>query len=288
MTDDKTAMVWEWSSTYDPNCKSGPGAGISSAKLRYSPYYKRDVIIACSSNGWWGVIDYQARKLLCEGKLISGPHSVEMLPNGDLVVGVSNNPMGVYYIPLSVGIFEPVHSIESHSCHGVCWDPTRECLWVLDYDEVYAVTVENMGTAQAKLVRDESRVCTFKVGGKDYHDGHALSPIAGSPGKYWVSTVNYLWMFDSETMEMTREFDRYNTLNRRAIKGIVSFEDGTVVETVHNLGGGAVNFYACDGFRVISPTVGQNGQTVDVVTNAISPFMGRQFYKIQSFTKNYQ
>lgn len=84
------------------------------------------------------------------------------------------------------------------------------------------------------------------------------------------------------------EFDRFDPLNKYAIKGIASFEDGTVVESVYNLGGGAINYFACDGFRIVSREIGANGEYTDVVTNVIFPEGGRQFYKIQSFTKSYQ
>ena len=60
LTDDWISVVWEWDSDDDPNCTVyKPGYGLDSAKLRYSEYYKRYVVIACSSNGWVGVIDYK-------------------------------------------------------------------------------------------------------------------------------------------------------------------------------------------------------------------------------------
>ncbi|MBO5249034.1 MAG: hypothetical protein J6B54_07120 [Clostridia bacterium] len=278
LINDKSTIVWEWSSVYDRNCVGFPG-GLSSAKLRYSPYYGKDVVIACSSNGWWGVVDYEKCTVICEGWVSSGPHSVEMLPNGDLVIGVSAKTIGVYYIPLSAGVAEPVSELEAPACHGVCWDPERQCIWVLEGNGVFRATVENMGTKQAKLVRHYDNI---KVLGNSM--GHAFSPIYGQPGKYWVSE-NKLLIFDATTGEYTSA----GALSAGGIKGVASFADGSVVEAICNLGGNAVNFYACDGFRILEKRMSEGKVQVVkyVATDVIFPIGGRQFYKVQPFTRNY-
>ena len=54
LTDDDLCVVWEWDSDEDPACKIKPDVWIDAAKIRYSAYYDRDVMIACASNGWAG------------------------------------------------------------------------------------------------------------------------------------------------------------------------------------------------------------------------------------------
>ncbi|MBO5249035.1 MAG: hypothetical protein J6B54_07125 [Clostridia bacterium] len=272
LVNNKNAIVWEWKSLFDRNCKYSPGVGIDSAKLRYSPYYGKDVVIACSSNGWWGIIDYEKCTVICEGMGPNNAHSVEMLPNGDLILGVSASQIGVYYIPITLGMTEPVSGIEAPACHGVCWDPERKCLWVLEGTGVFKATIENIGTKDAKLVRDNRS----KVDLMEDADCHAFSPVYGQPGKYWVSAYENLWIFDVETGKFTKSDDAYNV---NEIKGVASFADGTVVEAAVNLGGNAINFFACDGFRII-----EDG----VATLVTFPKGGRQFYKIQPFTRNYR
>ena len=98
----RTCVVWEWDADKDKTCKIKPGAGIDAAKLRYSPYYKKDVIIACSSSGWAGVIDYEAKSVLWECMIGGGPHSIEMMPDsGDIVVAGSADEGLLAYVPLS-------------------------------------------------------------------------------------------------------------------------------------------------------------------------------------------
>ncbi len=279
LTDDSVSVIWEWDPEEDPNLKSkGPEVGIDSAKYRYSEYYKEDVIIACSSNGWCGVISYKDRTLLWEYMLTTGPHSVEMLPNGDLLVAASYNPGGLYYIPLSAGIKRPVTRIESLYCHGVSWDPKNQCLWVLEYSGVYRAEIKNLGTRDAEIVRVEGGAVNFV----DDNDGHAFAPVAGQPGKYWASAAGGLWIFDAETKTLAKA---ESNLAKSGIKGICSFADGTVIQAVANLCGKSTNTWSCDGLRIITKEV-IDGEVKDVET--IVPFTAREFYKIQAFTKDYQ
>lgn len=288
LTDDDISIVWEWDPEEDPKCKMSPGLGIDSAKLRYSPYYERDVIIACSSNGWAGVIDYEACSLLWEYNMGKGPHSIEMLPNGDVVIACSSDPGALAYVPLSAGAKTHVSWIPSLYCHGVSWDPVNECLWVLEDNGVYAATITNMGTMEGKIMRISGVGDKFDNGEAG---GHAFSPVYGEPGKYWASSGKYLWQFDSTTEEMSKGYARYNTLtHKNNIKGIASFADGTVVQTVAKLCGKSTQEWSSDGLRIITRQMseGKVPQPREVVTVVQFDVKHREFYKVQPFTKDYQ
>lgn len=279
LKDDAVSVVWEWDAEEDPyHMVGGVSYGIASAKYRYSPYYGEDVIVACSSHGWCGVISYANKRVLWETRLQDGPHSIEMLPNGDVVVAVSSSPKGLFYIPLSAGAKEPVHDIDSPSCHGVCWDPINECLWVLERTGVYPVTIENMGTKNGKLVRGES---TFFRGDGD---GHAFSPVYGEPGKYWVGAHSNLWVFDSEEKTMTKA-DRGSTTN---IKGVCSFSDGTLVSVAYK--SGDPHGWACTEITIIRKelSTGKVKRVMNKTYTVTFDEAQRCFYKVQPFTKDYQ
>ena len=288
LKDDSVAVVWEWRASEDPNCVGNPGEGIDAAKLRYSSYYKKDVIIACSSAGWCGVIDYEARTVLWEYTVSGGgPHSVEMLPNGDLVIGVSGDAKkgSVRYVPLSAGETLPSHTLYSPSCHGLQWDPENEVLWVLDYDEVYACTVSNPGTKRASLSRVKGSEDLF--GDVDV-SGHVLSPVYGQPGKYWVSAHKYLWQFDTDTGKLTRSYNRASTLTRSNVKGVASFSDGTVIMTYGGLGTDTTYDWSSLGFRITTFEMsgGKIKQPKPKTTEVI--FENREFYKVYPLSKEYQ
>ena len=285
LTDDWVSVVWEWDAEDDPNRTAyNPGYGLDSAKLRYSPYYKKYVVVACSSNGWVGVIDYEYSTVLWNTRLVSGPHSVEMLPNGDLVVAISSSGNNISYIPLSAGITEVVSTIPSPGAHGICWDPQKQCLWALENDSVYQVKVENMGTKNAKLVRVEGKGIKIKNGG-----GHVLTPVYGSPGKYYVAAGSKIYLFDTDAMTLTENFPRAGSIqSKKDTKGICAFADGTVVICGVKITNGTSTYnWSCDAFRIIEKGAAADGSQ-DKITDVTFNVKDREFYKIQPLTLNYQ
>lgn len=281
------AILWEWIWNNDPNSTHPIDSrwGLDSAKFRYSPYYGKDVVIACASSGWVGVIDYQAKAVLWEDDLSRGPHSVEMLPNGDLIVAVATDGASrLVYYSLSAGITEPVHQVEADLPHGVSWDPVNECIWSLEYKGVVRINIKNMGKEDAKIIRVSGTTGTF-AGNKS--GGHAFAPIGGQPGKYWASNNADLQIFDAETGKLTNSYSRYKTLTGKEIKGVCSYVDGTVIELLVEIGGDSGG-YVSNGFRIITLEKGEGKVPSAKDKVEIIDVPDRGFYKIQEFTKNYQ
>ena len=283
ITDIKSA-AWIWDPESDNKCRIMPGAGIDSAKLRYSAYYERDVVIACSSNGWAGVIDYEARSLLWEYNIGDGPHCIEMLPNGDIVVAASGNGTTtgkLAYVPLSSGSRAPCFTIEAPSAHGVMWDPQQEVLWGLELNRIVPYRVENAGTRDAKLVPVEEDIVSLKSDS----GGHVLSPVLGQPGKYWVS-AGKVWIFDSKEKTLINNAPNFSAYNKSNVKGMVSFPDGTFVQTVGGLGTKTMYEWSTPVLRI--------GLIKDYGTQGTRPivkevqFTNREFYKVFPATKDYQ
>ncbi|MBP3300984.1 MAG: hypothetical protein J6M34_05735 [Clostridia bacterium] len=305
LTSDKSCIVWEWDADNDSNCKlkNKVGKGIDAAKLRYSNYYKKDVVIACSSTGWAGIIDYNARKVLWETATgVGGAHSIELLPNGDLVVITSTSkvvggkevPDGkLLYFPVTAGGTSACSEITTPSGHGVMWDPTNQKLWVLEYEQVFGCKVTGSGNS-GKLAKDNTgNVFT----GKDT-SGHVLMPVLGDPGKYWVAGGD-LWKFDAATQSLTRS-SHYQS---KWMKGVASFSDGVMVQSVPareaeltKLTTGTWNaelkkytgYWSTMGFRIwtMEPVSGIVTTYRPVATDIY--FSNREFYKVYPVHKGYQ
>jgi hypothetical protein len=209
-----------------------------------------------------------------------------MLPNGDLIVACSSDPGALVYVPLSAGITYPASWIPSLYCHGVSWDPVNEWLWVLEDNGVYAATVMNPGK-DGKITRLGGTGALF---GSGIAGGHAFSPVGGEPGKYWASSGSFLFQFDAETETMSRSYTRFAKLTKAGIKGIASFADGTVIQTVAGIGGKDTYGWSSDGFRIVTVEMseGRVKQLVTKETKVIFPASHREFYKVQPFTKSYQ
>ena len=198
------------------------------AKYRYSPVYDRYVIIGVSSAGWAGIIDYATKDILWEVRLAGiGPHSIEMLPNGDVAVVGSNGDGCVKYYPVSCGMKNESDSVALKSAHGICWDPELERLIVLYYSGIKVYSVDGYGTENAKLVLDETRGAEF------FSDksGHDLSPVWGEKSLYWCTGASNVWQYDAVKNSFSSVFDRNTYIRSSRVKGLAQFTDGLVVIT---------------------------------------------------------
>lgn len=280
---DSKALVWEWNPRTSSGCSYWSINGMSDAKYRWSEYYQKYVVIACNSRGWVGIIDYNTKATLWQVTNETDVHSVEMMPNGDLVVvcsGGSNIENGyVRYFPLSQNNGAKTYSstYAFKSGHGVCWDPERNILWALGWDGVRGYIVRDYGTTNAQLVHIKS----INFPSQDIN-GHDLSPVYGQPGKYWITANSYIWQFDAATETITRSYSNYGTVTGAAAKGVANFEDGTVVVSRPDGTGNqtwlTTNLY----ITKINSTGTATKTTVSFAGT------GRQFYKVHTFSADYQ
>ncbi len=281
-------IVWEWStddavgsSMYRSN------VSIDSVKYRYSEYYKKDVIVFCGSAGWVGIIDFATKELIFEDKPGKGPHSVELLPNGDLVVACSDNggPEGcVLYYPLASGASAASSAkVKLDSAHGVCYDPQNEIIWALGSTEIIGLKITGSGVS-AKLTEISGTGASFAKG---HSGGHVLSPAYGQPGKYWVSSSKQTWVFDSEKESISPTALQCKKYTNAEVKGMAYFPDGTMVQTAHDQGG--TGTYRSSEFRVLYLAKSTGKVTQAVVKEVMIPHRtGSQTYKVHVFTKDYQ
>ncbi len=280
------AVIWEWSTDMAKGFgMQGKNINIDSAKYRYSEYYKKDVIIFCGSSGWVGIIDYQTKDLLFEHQPGNGPHAVEILPNGDLVVARSGNGNGngdVLYYPIASGASAPSdEKVKLDSAHGICYDPKNKVLWALGDKEIVALRVMGDGVS-AKLTKINGMGVNLSQGG-----GHVLAPAYGNPGKYWVSTGKKVWVYDSENQSISSGALRAPKYSGASVKGMAYFADGTMVQTAHDQGG--TGTYRSSQLKIMYLAESSGKVTQAVVKSVMIPHRaGSQTYKVHVFTKDYQ
>lgn len=278
-------IIWEWS-TDDAKGSSiyGKTVNLDEAGIRYSAYWKRDVVIFCGSSGWVGIVDYNSKELLFEDKPGKGPHSVELLPNGDLLVACSGNSDTsegrVLLYPLSKGKTKSTSQLSLKSAHGVCWDPTNEVIWVLGGDEIIACRADG-----EKLTRVEGMGVSLKKLG--YNGGHDLVPVYGQPGRYYVSCSKKILLFDANEGVLADSFVRSTYYKGASVKGIAWFSDGTMVISAHDQGG--TGTYRSAEFRFLYLAMSSGKVKTVTVKEVIVPHRdGSQTYKIHTFSKDYQ
>lgn len=276
-------IVWEWDSAKATGAAlQGKDLRIDEANLRYSEYWKKDVVIFSGSGGWVGIIDYATKEVLFEDKPGNGPHSVELLPNGDLVVACSGNgnAMGtVLHYPISEGKKKTSATVELESAHGICWDPTNEVIWVLGGNEIIACSINN-----GVLTKIGGMGASLKKIG--HGGGHDFVPVYGQPGKYWISGDTVM-LFDANEETITDSFSHSAAYQDDNVKGIAWFPDGTMITTAHDQGG--TGTYRSSEFRYMYLGYSEGKvKKVEVKTIMIPHREGSQTYKIHTLSKDYQ
>ena len=278
-------IIWEWDSADAKGAQvQGKDLRIDESNLRYSSYWKKDVVIFSGSGGWVGIIDYETKEVLFEHKPGYGPHSVELLPNGDLVVACSGNSSTsdgrVLHYPLSEGKTTPGSNVPLKSAHGVCWDPTNEIIWVLGGDEIIGCTVKD-----GKITKVGGMGASLKAIGES--SGHDMVPVYGQPGKYYVSGGSCIMLFDANEGTISKSFQRSASYNGKSVKGIAWFADGTMITTAHDQGGTGTYRSSQLRFMYLGYSTGKVKQ-VTVKKIMIPHREGSQTYKIHTLSKDYQ
>ena len=209
------AVVWEYK---NPNFKN-----IAGIKFRDSEYYGEKVVIFCYPVGAV-VLSYETKEILFQTSDIGwNPHSVELLPNGVLIVASSTDNQ--------VDVFAPEdpkskQTLEFPNAHGVLWDPEYEVVWMVGMDQLSGYSVEGTATAP-KLT---------PIGGMNYRTPksgmHDLAPVYGDPTALFVTCGSGIMKFDKEAEAFNFAY-RGGAAGREQnyAPGVGNFADGVFVYT---------------------------------------------------------
>lgn len=250
---------------------------LCGVKYRYSPYYGTYVVLATASTGQAYVIEYRSKKILwsvddCsyEPSAVSlyNAHSIEMLPNGDIVIATSGygdnggryENGGLHYYP--AGSTTRSEFLSLPFAHAAVWDPSNKCLWSIGYEGVVAVKITGNGIG-ASMTKIPEMSCE-----QSYFTGHDMAPAFGMTGKYWVSDSSCVYLFDTATGELTRH-DGYSAAS---VKGMAYFEDGTFLLSTWNT---SLTLYVTTAEYDYKPRL-----------NVL--YLSHQIYKIHTMTDKYQ
>ena len=260
--------------------------GIDDAKVRWSSYWQKQVVIMTASGNWAGIVDYATGACLYEWAATTNnavtiqPHAIEMLPNGDVVIATTGEDTAdasavkgqLHYMHMENGVYTETSTVSLHSAHGVLWDPTECVVWAVGYHCLYAYEVDS----HYQLVRKEEKGLEFGHAG-----GHALTADYANPDILWISVgANVLQYSKSKNKLLTSYTNSDRLLTMQKVKGIASFADGTTAYVVGDGSGtlSSADFsYAGDGFSVIN----EKGQVSKYT------FRDMATYKIYNFTTSY-
>ncbi len=276
----KEAIVWEWYPSEETGWKLAQGRlalSIDDVKLRWSEYYQKEVVIMTASNNWAGIADYSTGECLWEETVPYAPHSIEMLPNGDVVIAGSGGSdymtagcLMYYNITAGASCTQTDMQMLS-SAHGVVWDPSEKMVWAVGWNELAGYKVEN-----EKLVRDAKAGCRLL-----HNNGHDLSTDYYDSDMLLITTGDKVYKYSKSQDKLLIDYNYSDVLlNNVDTKGITSFDDGDVAYCVATK---IKASYDTDTFYVIRL---DEKRGVGVQQKYTIPDFS--MYKVRNFTVNYQ
>ena len=188
------AVIWEWkpeSSNVKPEHVkwfSNP----SDAKAVYSNQY----VLTCASGGGVALIRIADRKTVFYAYAGGNTHSIELLPDGNIVSASSTNnylmlfktdtlhfPEGVYTkkVPIDFG-------------HNVVWDAAQKRLWSASMATMKSYRY-NFNCSAPDLALDT----TISIPGTEAHD---LFPVYGEKN-LWLTNTTHVYKFDVTSRQLT-------------------------------------------------------------------------------------
>lgn len=224
---DWTKPEWTWTS------KEKTFSNVDGAKFRFDPITKTYVIAFCSSGGFTGIVSYPTGELYSYITNVGGnPHSVEILPDGFLVVAASTGSYIRIYDTTGFGDIsnKKVEEVYFRGAHGVLWDPDEEVLWALGDLVLTAYTV----TEDHQLVERKDLTMQLPASG-----GHDLQPVYGDRDKLWVTTNEMVFLVSKSEGKIGHKYPgALSLMPTPTVKGIGSFTDGVLIMAQQN-GSGA-------------------------------------------------
>ena len=231
---DPEHILWEWIPRPEQGWRYTTQASLTEAlsevRVRWSEYHKTRVVLFASSRGSVGMIAYPDGRCLWEAMVGISPHAVELLPNGDIVVGASGGGESekgkLHYLQLEKdGSYTETWNHPLYGAHGVVWDPELQILWASGFDDVvaFAPAADESGRHTLSLLegRGGKIPCSY---------GHDLMQDLSDPDILWVSPSPVVFQFSKSENRLLTEFPHSDVIHPllRA-KGISSFPDGVVV-----------------------------------------------------------
>lgn len=155
----------------------------------------------------------------------ANPHSVELLPDGNVAVVASHGDWLRVYTASEGPRASSYAQFDLRSGHGVFWDGQDELLWALGGRELVALRVE--GRPDRPVLREVRRTALPS------RNGHDLQPVATRPGRLWVTTDTGVYQYSPSRDEFLQD---YPGAERISVAGVKSVGDlprtGEVLTTV--------------------------------------------------------
>ncbi|WCN01182.1 DUF6528 family protein [Streptomyces sp. M92] len=199
---DPASVRWEFTpeedSRYDDLDPGHSWTYVSEVKSR--TWQGKTYLLTTASYGFAAVVEHPgknrywaARVTDAAGTEKSNPHSIELLPDGNVAVALSGSGEVRLYAASRSPYATEYTSVPLTSAHGVHWDPATEMLWAVGSGQLAAYELNGPATGRT-LVRAYATDLPGPVPGRA-PGGHDLNAVAGEPDLFWVSTTDGLLQY---------------------------------------------------------------------------------------------
>lgn len=142
----------------------------------------------------------------------ANPHSIDLLPDGDVAVVASNGGWLRVYTAANRRRPTSFAAISLKQAHGVYWDGHLNVLWAVGDRQLVAIRVG--GNAAQPRLTVLHRATLPSV------DGHDLEPVAGRPDRLWITTGKHIYQYVKPTGRFVRNFPGSRYIDGREVKSI--------------------------------------------------------------------
>ncbi|MFD0712748.1 DUF6528 family protein [Paenibacillus sp. GCM10027626] len=221
-----STAVWTWAPEEDKGFASLLSAwGLpTDAKLRWNSVYESYSMIVSDSAGLAAIVAYPQGDKQWGLNVGDNPHSVELLPDGNLAVAASHSGWVRIYLSSLGADAADYAEFSLAGAHGVQWDPQLQLLWAVGDDDL--VALEIAGTSEAPVIREARRTAL------PTSSGHDLQPVYGNPDRLWVSTESHVYQYIKSRNEFDETYPGHEFISRANVKSVGNMPSGQVVSTV--------------------------------------------------------
>ncbi|MEI5099451.1 DUF6528 family protein [Streptomyces sp. PmtG] len=239
---DPSVVRWQFSPLGDPRYADlAPEASwVYPCEAKARRLRGRTLVLTTASFGFVAAVEYPSGRrhwgtAIGPGDDLFNPHSAEVLPDGNVAVACSTGALVRLYAASCGPDAERYAEARLKGAHGLHWDRARRLLWALGDDEL--VTYEVGGTpARPTLDQTSATPLPVAVPGRTA-GGHDLFPVAGRPGRLWVTTNAAVFQYEKRTGTFVRDYPGYELIDRAKVKAVGNDpRTGQVLSTVPESG----------------------------------------------------
>ncbi|MEV0439882.1 DUF6528 family protein [Streptomyces spectabilis] len=235
---DPSVVRWQFSPLGDPRYADlRPEASwVYPCEAKPRRLRGRTLVLTTASFGFVAAVEYPSGRrywgtAIGPGDDLFNPHSAEVLPDGNVAVACSTGALVRLYAASCGPDAARYAEARLKGAHGLHWDRARRVLWAVGDDDL--VTYEVGGEpARPVLTQTSATPLPVAVPGRTA-GGHDLFPVAGRPGRLWVTTNAAVFQYEKRTGAFVRDYPGHGLIDRAKVKAVGNDpRTGQVLSTV--------------------------------------------------------